>query len=76
MREVFYLSESGETVLWKNNSIGMLFSWLIEHRYFQENPGSALVLTEEHTPKFMFDVTEKTASRDAINAWNKYNQYI
>ena len=64
MRETFYLSESGETVLWKNNSIGMLFSWLIEHRYFQENPGSALVLTE------------KTTSRDAMDAWNKYNQYI
>lgn len=76
MRETFYLSESGETVLWKNNSIGMLFNWLIEHRYFQENPGSSLVLTEEHTPKFMFEVTEKTTSRDAINAWNKYNQYI
>ena len=76
MREVFYLSESGETVLWKNNSIGMLFSWLIEHRYFQENPGSELILTEEHTPKFMFEVTEKTTSRDAMNAWNKYNQYI
>lgn len=76
MRETFYLSESGETVLWKNNSIGMLFNWLIEHRYFQENPGSVLVLTEEHTPKFMFAVTEKTTSRDAMNAWNKYNQYI
>ena len=76
MREVFYLSESGETVLWKNNSIGMLFSWLIEHRYFQKNPGSALILTEEHTPKFKFEVTEKTTSRDAMDAWNKYNQYI
>ena len=76
MRETFYLSESGEIVLWKNNSIGMLFSWLIEQRYLQENPGSALVLTEEHTPKFKFEVTEKTTSRDAMDAWNKYNQYI
>ena len=76
MREVFYLSESGETVLWENSSIGMLFNWLIEHRYFQENPGSALILTEEHTPKFKFEVTEKTTSRDAMDAWNKYNQYI
>lgn len=76
MREVFYLSGFGETALWKNSSIGMLFNWLIEHRYFQENPGSVLVLTEEHTPKFMFEVTEKTTSRDAMNAWNKYNQYI
>lgn len=76
MRETFYLSESGEIVLWKNNSIGMLFSWLIEHQYFQKNSCSALVLTEEHTPKFVFEVTEKTTSRDAMNAWNKYNQYI
>lgn len=76
MREVFYLSGFGETVLWKNNSIGMLFNWLIEHRYFQENPDTVLKLTEEHTPGFVFEVTKDTVSRDAVNAWNKYNHYI
>lgn len=76
MREIFYLSESGDAVLWKNSSVGMLFGWLIEHRYFQENPGTVLKLTEEHTPGFVFEVTKDTISRDAIKAWNKYNQYI
>ncbi len=76
MREMFYLSEAGGTVLWQNDSVGMLFCWLIEHRYFQEHPGSVLTLTEEHTPKFAFEVTENTKSRDAINAWNSYNYYI
>ncbi len=76
LRETFFLSDIKGSILWRNNSIGMLFSWLIEHRYFQEYPGSVLTLTEENTPKFAFEVTENTASRDAINAWNRYNQYI
>ncbi len=76
MRETFCLSESKGTVLWENSSIGMLFSWLIEHQYFQEHPGTVLTLTEENTPMFVLEVTANTTSRDAINAWNKYNQYI
>ncbi len=76
MRETFCLSESKGTVLWENSSIGMLFSWLIEHRYFQEHPGTVLKLTEEHTPGFVLEVTEKTTSQDAVNAWNKYNHFI
>ncbi len=76
LRETFCLSDVKGNTLWKNSSIGMLFSWLIEHRYFQEHPGSVLTLTEERTPKFAFEVTENTKSRDAINAWNEYNYYI
>lgn len=76
MRETFCLSSADGNVLRRNSSIGMLFSWLIEHRYFQEHPGTSLKLTEENTPKFAFEVTEDTTSRDATNAWNKYNHYI
>lgn len=75
-RELFSLSDTEGNILRKNSSIGMLFSWLIEHRYFQEYPGSVLKLTEEHTPGFMFEVTKDTVSRDAVDAWNKYNHYI
>jgi len=75
-RETFFLSDIKGNILRRNSSIGMLFSWLIDHRYFQEHPGTALKLTEENTPNFAFQVTEDTISRDAINAWNRYNQYI
>lgn len=75
-REMFSLSDPAGHILSKNRSIGMLLSWLIDHRYFQEHPGTALKLTEENTPKFILEVTANTTSRDAINAWNRYNQYI
>ena len=76
MRETFCLSGTDGNVLRRNSSIGTLFSWLIEHQYFQECPGSVLTLTEESTPKFSFEVKEDTTSRDAIAVWDKYNHYI
>lgn len=75
-RELFSLSDTEGNILRKNSSMGMLFSWLIEHRYFQEYPGSVLILTEENTPKFSFEVKEDTTSGEATAAWNKYNHYI
>lgn len=76
MRETFCLSDTDGNALRRNSSIGMLFSWLIEQRYFQENPGMVLKLTEEHTSGFVFEVIKNTVSRDAVGAWNSYNHYI
>lgn len=75
-RETFCLLDAEGTVLRRSSSIGMLFSWLIEHRYFEEHPGITLKLTEEHTPKFAFEVRDDTTSRDAADTWKKFNHYI